>query len=261
VPILEKADLVRLLEPHEAKVVVASAVAPRRRTGAAAPAQEAPAEGEKSIEFTLGGGAKSASAGSDSSTPVEPATPTRSGRRSFARGAVGFAVGPELLLTAASAVKDASRVVVEFPNGQPMEATVERTGTEGLALLRIRGQKMAYVNLAQQFAGGAVQCPAYPEVSVFGVSVEVLKGKTLGTSDEGWKVSLGKHPRLAGAPLLDSNGDLVGVEMADREDLSTQLPALSLKAVRAFLGSDLPGQPCGNPRAAAVVQVTGSFER
>jgi len=39
------------------------------------------------------------------------------------------------------------------------------------------------------------------------------------------------------------------------------VPALSLKAVRAFLGSDVPAQPCGNPRAAAVVQVTGSFER
>jgi hypothetical protein len=111
------------------------------------------------------------------------------------------------------------------------------------------------------FAGGPVQCPAYPEVSVFGVSVEVLKGKALGAGDEGWKVALGKHPRLAGAPLLDSNGDLVGVEMADREDLTTQLPALSLKTVRAFLGNDLPGQPCGNPRAAVVVQVTGSFER
>jgi hypothetical protein len=264
VPILEKADLIRIIEPHEVKVVMAAA--PGRRAGAAAPpTQAASAEGERSIEFTLGGGAsheaKSDSGNGSSSTPVEPTTPTRAGRRGFARGATGFAVGPDLLVTAASAVEDASRVVVEFANGQPMDATVERTGSEGLALLRVSGQKMAYLNLAPQFAGGAVQCPAYPEVSVFGVSVEVLKGKALGVADEGWKVSLGKHPRLPGAPLLDSAGDLVGVEMADREDLTTQLPALSLKAVRGFLGRDLPGQPCGNPHAAAVVQVTGSFER
>ena len=46
-----------------------------------------------------------------------------------------------------------------------LEASVERTGAEGLALLRVKGQRVSYLNLATQFAGGNVQCPAFPEVS------------------------------------------------------------------------------------------------
>lgn len=270
IPVLAKADFVRLIEPHEATVVVAAkAVKATKAGGAATPTQVASASPEtKSIHFTLGGGGPggtSSGASGGGAGDVGSAPPAGGGGRTavrgFSRTAVGFAIGPDLLLTAGSAVKDAKRVVVEFPNAAPVDATVERSGPEGLALLRLSGQKMAYVNLANGFAGGAVQCPAYPEVSVFGVAVEVIKGRALGAQDEGWKVMLGKHPRLPGAPLLDGAGDLVGVEMAEREDLTDKLPALSVKAVRAFLANDLPGQPCGNPKAAAVVQVTGSFER
>jgi hypothetical protein len=267
VPVLAKADLAKLVAPHEAQVVVAAKPAKSAKPGA--PVQVASAEPQtKSIEFSLGGGGTSGTkvstpgnntAAGDVGAPSDP--PARNRSRAFNRTATGFAIGPDLLLTAASAVKDAKRVVVEFPNAVPIEAKVERSGTEGLALLRLTGQRMAYVNPAEQFPGGPVQCPAYPEVSVFGVAVEVIKGRALALQDEGWKVSLSKHPRLPGAPVLDSAGDLVGVEMAEREDLLDKLPALSLKAVRGFVGSDLPGQPCANPKGAAVVQVTGTFER
>jgi hypothetical protein len=270
IPVLGKPELARLIEPHEAKVVVAAKPTKPTKAAGGTPTQVASAQPEtKSIEFTLGGGSsgtKGATGGAagDVGTGSEPPAPPARGRtspRGFNRTATGFAVGPDLLLTAASAVKDAKRVVVEFPNAAPVEATVERSGAEGLALLRLAGQKMAYVNLAEQFAGGGVQCPAYPEVSVFGVAVEVIKGRALAAQDEGWKVALGKHPRLPGAPLLNDAGDLVGVEMAEREDLTEKLPALSMKAVRGFMGGELPGQLCGNPKAAAVVQVTGTFER
>jgi hypothetical protein len=262
VPVLAKADLVKLIEPHDTKVVVAAKPAISPKPGA--PVQVASAEPEtKSIEFTLGGGGTSGTKGStgagDTGNASDP--PARNRSRAFNRTATGFAIGPDLLLTAASAVKDARRVVVEFPNAVPVEAKVERSGAEGLALLRLTGQRMAYVNPAAQFPGGPVQCPAYPEVSVFGVAVEVIKGRALASHDDGWKVALGKHPRLPGAPILDSTGDLVGIEMADRDDLLDKLPALSLKSVRDFLAADLPTQPCANPKSAPVVQVTGTFER
>lgn len=267
VPVLAKADFVKLIAPHEAQVVVASAAKPGK-PGTPAPLASAEPQ-TKSIEFTLGGGGggtagtKGSTAGGnggagDVGTPADP--PARNRSRAFNRTATGFAIGPDLLLTAASAVTDAKRVVVEFPNAVPVEAKVERSG-EGLALLRVTGQRMAYVNPAAQFPGGPVQCPAYPEVSVFGVAIEVLKGRALASQDDGWKVVLGKHPRLPGAPLLDATGDLVGVEMAEREDLLDKLPALPLKSILSFLAADLPTQPCANPKSAAVVQVTGTFER
>ena len=261
VPVLGKADLVRIIEPHVATVVIAAKPAKD-----AAPTQVASAESSKAVPFTLGGpatGTKSGTGGGGGAVSEPPVPPVgeQPTRRSFTRGATGFAVGPDVLLTAAAAVKDAKRIVIEFPGAPPIEAVVERTGPDGLALLRVRGQKLAYLNLAAAFSGGPVQCPAYPEVSVFGVAVETIKGRAMAAKDDGWSVSLGKHPRLAGAPLLDAAGDLVGVEMAERDDLTDRLPALSLDKVRAFLGSDLPGQPCANPKAAAVVQVTGSFER
>ena len=78
---------------------------------------------------------------------------------------------------------------------------VERTGAQGLALLRLQGKVLPYLNLAARpFVGGPVQCPAYPEVPVSGVSPESINGRALAAQDEGWKVSLAKHPRLAGAP-------------------------------------------------------------
>ena len=75
------------------------------------------------------------------------------------------------------------------------------------------------------------------------------------------KVALNKHPRLPGAPLLDTAGHLVGIEMADRDDLRDRLPALSPAQIKAFLATDLPAQECATSNNAAVVQITASFER
>ena len=142
-----------------------------------------------------------------------------------------------------------------------MDATVERTGDEGLALLRVKSGRLPYLNLASGFDGGNIQCPAFPEVSVFGVNVESIPGKALKPQEQGWKVALNKHPRLPGAPLLDTTGRLVGIEMADRDDLRDRLPALPPARIKAFLAQGLPTQPCATSDNAAVVQITASFER
>jgi hypothetical protein len=120
---------------------------------------------------------------------------------------------------------------------------------------------MSYLNLATQFAGGNVQCPAFPEVSVFGVTMDTIAGKALKPTEEGWKVALNKHPRLPGAPLLDEAGNLVGVEMGDREDQRDRLPALAFSKIKAFLAGDAPAQACATSSAAAIVQIAASFER
>ncbi|HEY7119963.1 MAG TPA: trypsin-like peptidase domain-containing protein, partial [Tepidisphaeraceae bacterium] len=258
IPTLEKADLARLIQPHEAQVVVAKA---NDRTHAAAGQAES-----KPIQFTLGGGGpKTASGGGTTGggggTTYEPPAAAPASRRSFQKYAAGFAVAPDLFLTASSAVEGARTVRIEIPNALPLDATVERTGPEGLALLRVKGQKLSYLNLSTAFAGGAVTCPAFPEISVFGVSIESIRGHAAAPKDQGWKVALGKHPRLPGSPLLDTSGNLVGIELGDREDLYDRLPALSATKIQGFLGGDAPAQPSGNPGAAAVVQITAAFER
>jgi hypothetical protein len=91
--------------------------------------------------------------------------------------------------------------------------------------------------------------------------LETISGRSLKPTDEGWKISLSKHPRLPGAPLLDSGGNVVGIEMGDRDDLYSSLPALSFNKIKAFLGADAPTQLCGNSNAAAIVQITAAFER
>ncbi|MDB5319784.1 MAG: hypothetical protein JWN40_1415 [Phycisphaerales bacterium] len=260
VPSLTKDDFKRLLTPHDVDVVVSKA----GKTAVASADN-----GSRAIPFSLGGtggtaktttvtGGGGAGTGGLVYQPPPAAPPSR---RTFSRSATGFAAGPDLILTTAAAVKGAGRVMVEIPGAQPLEATVERTGTEGLALLRVKGQKVSYLNLATQFAGGNIQCPAFPEVSVFGVTMESITGKALKPTEEGWKVALNKHPRLPGAPLLDEGGNLVGIEMGDRDDLRDRLPALPFGRIQAFLGADAPGQRCATSNAAAIVQITASFER
>jgi hypothetical protein len=267
VPGLTKEDFKRLLTPHDVDVLVSSK--------AGKTAVDATGGGSsRAIPFSLGGtnsAPKVATAvpgtgtgtgtGSGGTAVYQPPPAAPPSRRTFSRSASGFAVGPDLILTSAAAVKGASRVTLEIPGGQPMDATVERTGAEGLALLRVQGRKMSYLNLATQFAGGTVQCPAFPEVSVFGVTMDTIAGKTLKPTEEGWKVALNKHPRLPGAPLLDEAGNVVGVEMGDREDQRDRLPALAFGRIKAFLAGDAPAQACATSNAAAIVQITASFER
>jgi hypothetical protein len=265
VPCLTKDDFKRLLTPHDVDVVLA-----KSGKNAVASADNA----SRAIPFSLGGGGNSATAktatggnrttGGGTVTPTSvyqppPAAPPS--RRTFSRSSTGFAVGSDLFLTAASAVKGSARIVIEIPGAQPMEATMERTGDQGLALLRVKGSKVSYLNLAAAFPGGTVQCPAFPDVSVFGVTMETIAGKANKPQDEGWKVALNKHPRLPGAPLLDTTGNLVGIEMGDRDDLRDRLPALPFAQIRAFLANDAPPQPCATSNTAPIVQITASFER
>jgi tetratricopeptide (TPR) repeat protein len=264
VPGLTKEDFKRLLTPHDVDVVVS-------KSGKTAVASADNAS--RAIPFSLGGGgntgatpktASTTGGGGGTLTPTptyQPPPAAPPSRRTFSRSSAGFAVGPELFLTAASAVKGAARIIVEIPGAQPLEASVERTGDEGLALLRVKGQRLSYLNLATAFAGGAVQCPAFPEVSVFGVTMETIAGKANKPQEEGWKVALNKHPRLPGAPLLDETGNLVGIEMGDREDLRDRLPALPFGRIQSFLASDAPTQRCATSNTAAIVQITASFER
>jgi hypothetical protein len=136
---------------------------------------------------------------------------------------------------------------------------------ERLALLEVDPASvnggMPFLNLAADFAGGTLRCAGLPSPSVFGPAVDVLEGRggRPPAGDAAWTVSLPRHPRLAGAPLLDAaTNALVGVVVAERDDPATQLPAVGAAAIRAFLAEHdaLPKADCGNPDPKGVYQVT-----
>jgi hypothetical protein len=159
-------------------------------------------------------------------------------------------VAPDLIVTSAAGVEGATRVSVQPPDSDPVDAEVVRA--EGsLVLLRMKNRRMRHVGLGDAFAGGAVQCVSYPTPSIFDPSAELIAGTAPAVKDE-WSVSLTKHPRLAGAPIL-ANNKVVGVELASREDPSSKLPAATLADLRKLVAGDALGGVNNDPRSAVCV--------
>lgn len=253
VPTLTRAELDQLLIPHAVTLVMA----PNPKSPAIAPASRVVQGGDIVV-------AAASPRTANSPTPAVQPAPAReflgeTRKKTFTRSAAGFAVGPDLILTSAWAVKDAKRVMMEFADGAPLEGVVERSDSN-LALIRTEKKRMPYFNLGESFKGGPVKCPTFPEVSIFTVRVEEIAGSAAPARD-GWTVSLQRHPRLPGAPLLLPEGGLIGVELATRDDPRERCTALSLEALKQFLAADLPATPCPNPASAPVVQITATFEK
>jgi hypothetical protein len=178
------------------------------------------------------------------------------------RYAAAFSVAPDLLITAADAVRNVAEIRVETRDGGQMNADVLRLDDEsGLALLRVPGKKMLYLSPAASFSGGNFICIAFPEINMFNPRAELING-TAPKGDKGWKIRLERHPRLPGGPLL-SGGKVVGVELASRETDPGECPAATLEQVRKLLGADAPPEqktPLSEPRVV-MMQLTATPKR
>jgi len=155
------------------------------------------------------------------------------------RHAAAFAVAPDLLVTSATAVKDAQTIEVTARDGQSSKAEVVRT--EGpLALLKVefKTPPKATLPIAQAAAAGTMQCPAFPSPSsIFDDEAgEVMDNITIAPNGD---ARMRKHPRLAGSPLLAA-GKVVAVELAERESPPSAIPTASLEKLKALLGNDAP---------------------
>jgi hypothetical protein len=182
--------------------------------------------------------------------PVEPDRPAPPSRATFIRRyAAAFPVGPTHLVTAAEPLGGATEVMAEDPDGVPLRArVVSKQGA--LALLEVDaadlGGPMRYMNLAANFGGGPVRCAGIPIPTIFGYSVALLDGTGPAQQPQGpWQVSLTRHPRLPGAPVLNTSGQVVGVAVPQRDDPTTKLPAVALGELRDFLrgANALPAAP------------------
>lgn len=188
---------------------------------------------------------------------AEPKSEPR--KRSVFTSACGFAVGPDLILTTADSVEGASRISVQPVDSDPIDAELVRVdAASGLALIRLKGRKMAYLPVADSFGGGVLQCVSYPTVSIFDPACEVIGGSAVPPKDD-WTIRLNKHPRVAGGPIL-AGGKVVGVCLASRDNDSTTLPSASLGEVKAFIGA-LPPSPTIADPTMAVVMVSGVKEK
>jgi len=196
--------------------------------------------------------------------PADVPAPTAA-RARITHYAAAFPIAPDLLLTARSAVSNASRISLEDAQGSTFTATLERSDEKtGLALIRVAGAKFSFVNLASQFAGGEVKCTGFPSVAIFSPSPETLVGKSaaLKADDTGnWLLSFTTNPRLPGAPLTAADGLLVGVAMAERDSVPQQVPAVRLSDVKAFLGSDAPNVEGAHLDQPYVLQLTATTSK
>ena len=190
-------------------------------------------------------------------TPTPPAPEVR--RRAIFTSACGFAIAPDLIVTSAASVEGTTRITVQGADSNPADAEVVRTDpASGLALLRLKGRKMAYLPVADTFTGGTIQCVSFPTVSIFDLMCEVIGGSSVPPKDD-WTIRLNKHPRVAGAPII-AGGKVVGVELASRDNDSTTLPSANLAKLKTFVGA-LPPSPMLADPTAAVVMVSGVREK
>ncbi|HEX4124450.1 MAG TPA: hypothetical protein VHY37_06965 [Tepidisphaeraceae bacterium] len=192
--------------------------------------------------------------GADTSPAPPPAPPKKVAVTNYA---VAFAVAPTLAITDASAVKDSNSFSLQCPDGTVVQGTLLRTDDTGkLALLQLN-KKVPYLDLAPSFTGGPVTCTGFPQVDIFNPTAEAISG-TAPAPGDGWEIKLTKHPRLGGAPLT-SGGKVVGVELAGRDSAINKIPAVSIDAVRSFVGSDLPAPGHGTTiPSSAIFQLVSS---
>jgi tetratricopeptide (TPR) repeat protein len=218
-----------VLPPLPKEITVASA-APANAVDSGAPVLTIPT-------FTLSGTDTNTTPSSPTDTSPEPSHPVHV---SVPRHALAFAIDKRRLISSAEVIGSATAVRMEDAQGLILSAHVVARQDQ-LALLELDaaqmpGGQLRYLNLADSFAGGAIQCAAVPQENVFGPQPTLLTGQaTAPVQTAPWAVNLADHPRLAGSPLLNAQGELVGVVIAKREDARTRLPAVSIRDIREFL--------------------------
>lgn len=197
---------------------------------------------------------------SPSEAPAET-PPVKPVHISVPRYALAFPIDKTRLISSGDVVGQVDKVGLVDAQGQPYSAHVVAR-QDHLVLLELdagQGQFLSYLNLAENFTGGPVTCSGVPQESIFGPQPVSIAGQAVAPRREGeWAVSLSDHPRLAGSPLLDAQGQVVGVVIARRDDLKTHLPAVSIAQLRDFLSaqSALPAAPSARPDPMNVLEVT-----
>ena len=150
-------------------------------------------------------------------------------------------IAGDLLLTTAASVEPGGTLSIESSAGviQPVHLLrIDRQS--GLALLRLPGGRMPFLNLADSLKAAPIECVAVTESTLFQMTPKTIAA-TASPPQRGqkWNIDLQTSPRLAGSPLIQ-DGQMVGIPL---DALTTHVTAAALDDVRIFIGSDLPPAP------------------
>lgn len=140
--------------------------------------------------------------------------------KSSGSGAIISAAG--YVLTAAHVVADAENITVVTVQGTRHATVVSLDKANDLAVLKIEGGTYAILPVGPSRhirLGQNVSTIGFPNVSIQGFSPKVTRGEVsslngVGDDPRSWQISVPVQPGNSGGPLLDENGNLIGVVVA-----------------------------------------------
>ena len=222
--------------------------------GATLAAQQRSNQILKEIEAKKRGSVSPTRQGSIAETPPPAETPNSSGS-----GAVISTEGH--ILTAAHVVSGAKRVTVTTKHGIRNAVVLRLDEANDLAVLKITGGTFAPLPIApsrKMRLGQVVATIGFPNIEIQGFSPKVTRGEIsslngIGDDPRAWQISVPVQTGNSGGPLLDENGNLVGVVVSKlglkAAKLTGDIPqnvnyavksAYALALLEPYLGSDPP---------------------
>lgn len=126
------------------------------------------------------------------------------------------------ILTAAHVVADAARITVTTTQGTKTATVVRLDESNDLAVLKLVDGTYAALSVAPSRSirlGQAVATIGFPNVGIQGFSPKLTRGEIsslngIGDDPRSWQISVPVQPGNSGGPLLDENGNLIGVVLA-----------------------------------------------
>lgn len=180
--------------------------------------------------------------------------------------AVAFPVATDLLVTSASVAVGGEEPQLTTRDGEQVEFEVVRHDAQ-LALLRVKGKRLTPLRFAESFesakinAGGEFRVCGYTEPGLFQPALTFIPAKAdkpgKGSS---WKVAADANPVSPGGPILCGD-EVVGVQLTSDRAKPDAIPAITLDALRKFVGSDATKPTGQSDPAAASMQLTAIHER
>jgi TPR repeat protein/V8-like Glu-specific endopeptidase len=145
--------------------------------------------------------------------------------------ATGFFITPDgYILTAYHAVGKSENVKVIYNKQKYQAKVVDKNQSLDVALLKIDGNDFSYLTLASAAAqtGDLVFTMGYPQVSLQGSEPKFTEGSISslsGTADNPsfFQISVPVQPGNSGGPLMNQNGQVIGLVVARLNDISALL--------------------------------------
>lgn len=178
-------------------------------------AQQRSKEILKQIEST-----KAARAAQNTTTPSLTSPSKNDTPKASGSGAIVSPSG--YVLTAAHVVAGAARVMVITAQGAKAATVVRVDEANDLAVLKIGGGAYAALPVSPSRRirlGQSVATIGFPNIDLQGSSPKLTRGEIsslngFGDDPRGWQISAPVQPGNSGGPLLDENGNLIGVVVA-----------------------------------------------